>query len=98
MEIEHRFGGGVYIKETHFLAGESGEKHIHDYDHLSYLVSGRVELKVDGVTVRLEGPKTLTIEAGKSHQVTALTNVTWLCIHATECTDPEKVDGVLLGA
>lgn len=98
MKITHHFGGGVYVKETCFLAGESGEKHVHDYDHLSTLVSGCVELVVDGVSILKKAPEVITIQAGKSHQVIALTDTVWHCTHATDCTDPEKVDAVLTGA
>lgn len=97
MDIAHHFGGGVYIKETHFKAGEVGEKHTHSFEHLSVLVKGSVELKVDGVSIYLEAPKVLTIKAEKVHQVFALTDVTWLCIHATDCVDPEQIDNVLIG-
>lgn len=96
MIITHYFGGGVYVKETIFLAGEWGEKHVHDFDHLSTLVAGRVELKVDGVGIVIEGPKVLTIKAGKVHQVIALTDVVWHCTHKTDCVDPEEIDEVLI--
>ena len=75
MDISHHFGGGMYIKETNFKAGEWGEKHTHSFDHLSVLASGRVQLTVDNVSVEIEGPKILTVQAGKVHQVLALTDV-----------------------
>lgn len=96
MEIKHYFGGGVYVKETHFLAGESGEKHVHAFDHLSTLVCGTVRLYVDGAARTIVGPAVLTIKAGKVHEVHALTDVVWHCTHATDCTDPDMVDGVLM--
>ena len=98
MKINHIFSSGVYIKETHFLAGESGEKHTHEYNHLSILASGKVELVIDGVSVFKTAPEVITITAGRSHRVIALTDATWLCCHATDCTDPDLVDGVLIGA
>lgn len=96
MDIEHHFGGGMYIKETRFKAGDWGEKHTHSFDHLSVLVSGRVKLTVDNVSVELEGFQILTIQADKLHQVECLTDTVWLCCHATECTDPEKIDTELI--
>ncbi len=38
----------------------------------------------------------LTIAAGKAHKVTALTDVRWLCVHATSETDPAAVDAAIL--
>lgn len=96
MDIKHHFGGGMYIKETRFKAGEWGEKHTHPFDHLSVLASGRVKLTVDNVSVELEGPQILTVLADKVHQIFALTDATWYCCHATDCTDPEKIDTELI--
>lgn len=96
MDIKHHFGGGMYIKETHFKAGEWGKKHTHSFDHLSILVAGKVQLTIDNVSVEIEGPQILTVKADKVHQVLALTDATWYCCHATECTDPEKIDTELI--
>lgn len=96
MQIQHHFGAHVYVKETAFLAGEWGEKHVHDFDHLSFLVSGRVRLSIDEAVSFLAGPVSVTVQAGKTHQVHALSDAVWLCIHHTECTDPESVDLALM--
>lgn len=96
--VAHFFGGGTYVKETEIPADTSLAQHAHDHDHLSYLVRGRVVVTVDGERRELAGPMALTIEAGKVHEVLALTDAVWLCIWATDCTDPERVDDVLTGA
>lgn len=94
--IQHHFGGGVYAKETCLTAGSLAVQHSHKFDHLSVLASGEVELIVDGATTIYKAPACLTIAAGKSHNVLALTDVVWYCIHATDCTDSESVDDVLI--
>lgn len=94
--IEHHFSSGVYAKETRIPAGLALVQHKHAFDHLSILASGTVELSVDGVTREVTGPACLTIEAGKHHGVKALTDAVWYCVHATDCTDVEKVDEVLI--
>lgn len=97
LAILHHFASGICIKETKFKAGEWGEKHAHNYDHLSVLASGKVELTIDNVSVGvLESPYILTVKADKVHQVKALTDATWLCCHATDCTDPSQIDQVLI--
>lgn len=96
MNIKHHFGSGVYMKETHIGAGQILVQHKHEHDHLSYLVSGSVEVQVEGIRTALVGPACLLIEAGKHHGVKSLTDTVWLCIHATDCTDPEEVDEVLI--
>jgi quercetin dioxygenase-like cupin family protein len=96
--ITHHFGGGVYAKETRIAAGLILVQHKHDFDHLSVLASGTVELLVDGARSEVTGPACITIEAGKHHGVKALTDVVWFCIHATDCTDSHEVDEVLIAA
>jgi mannose-6-phosphate isomerase-like protein (cupin superfamily) len=62
------------------------------------LASGSVELIVDGVKSIVHAPACLTITANKHHGVKSLTDVVWYCIHATDCTDVNEVDEVLIVA
>lgn len=96
MNVEHHFGGGVYAKETRLPAGYSMGKHVHQHDHLSMLGSGFALLTVDGVSREIRGPACITVEAGKVHEVKALTAITWFCIHATDETEPGKIDEALI--
>jgi len=94
--IEHYFSSGVYAKETRIPAGSWLVQHAHLHDHMSILASGSVELMVDGKTSVLHAPACLTIEAGKHHGVKSITDVVWYCIHATNCTDADEVDNVIV--
>jgi quercetin dioxygenase-like cupin family protein len=96
--ISHHFGAGVYAKETRIPAGSILIQHKHKYDHLSVLASGSVELIVDDVKSIVHAPACLTIQANKHHGVKSLTDVVWYCIHATECTDMDEIDEVLIVA
>lgn len=94
--IAHHFGGGVYIKETAIPAGMLLQQHRHQFDHLSLLANGTAVVEVDGKRRAMHGPDCIVIEAGKNHSVTAVTDVTWYCVHATDCTDPEQIDHQLI--
>ena len=94
--INHHFSAGVYAKETLILAGHVLVQHKHKFSHLSILASGSIELMVDGERKIIHAPACLTIEADKHHGVKSLTDVVWYCIHATECTDLDEVDEVLI--
>jgi len=96
--IEHFFSAGVYAKEARIPAGNILVQHKHKFDHLSILASGSIELMVDGVKLTVHAPACLTIEANKHHGVKSLTDVVWYCIHATECTDVNEIDEVLIVA
>lgn len=95
--IEHHFGGGAYIKATHMLAGQTLGQHAHAHDHLSVLVHGTVRLYVEGQASRvLAGYQTLVVEAHKGHHIEAITDALWLCVWATDDTDPATVDESIL--
>ena len=102
VDIVHHFGGGVYAKETRIPAGRLLVAHKHPHDHLSILASGRVRVTVARLgsyeVTEHEGPECLTIAAGIPHAVEAVTDARWFCIHATDETDPEKVDKAVLHA
>jgi len=94
--IKHHFSSGVYAKETMIPAGSWLVQHIHKHSHLSILASGSIELVVDGEKSVLHAPACLSIAAGKHHGVKSLTDVVWYCIHATDCTDEDEIDEVLI--
>ena len=71
-------------------------QHVHKHDHLSILASGSVEMAVDGVKSIIHAPACLTIAAGKHHGIKSITDVVWYCVHATDCTNENEVDEVLI--
>lgn len=95
-EIEHHFSSGVYAKQTLIPQGVCLEQHRHSFDHMSILASGQARVDVEGSTLVLNGPAVVDIKANKVHKVTALTPCVWFCIHATEETDPDKIDHTLI--
>jgi len=94
--IHHHFNAGVYAKETRIPAGYVLVQHAHKHDHLSILASGSVELAVDGIKSVVHAPACLTIAAGKHHGIKSITDVVWYCVHATDCTDQDEIDEVLI--
>lgn len=96
MKITHHFGGGVYQKQTDFDAGEELTMHEHVHGHQSTLCKGWAEVTIDGQTEQHRGPAFFLVEAGRPHTVKALTAATWLCTHATDETDPDKIDETLV--
>jgi hypothetical protein len=98
VDIRHHFGGGVYIKETRIPARHVMVQHKHKFEHLSVLASGiaNVLRSSSAIERQYEGPSVLTIEADEHHRVEAITDCVWLCIHATEESDPAKIDEELI--
>lgn len=95
--VTHHFSDGLYAKEMTFPAGAAVVKHVHDFSHLSILAKGKVAVLLENGDKRtFTAPACIEIKAGVYHGVTALTDCTWFCIHATEEKDPNKVDNVLI--
>jgi len=92
----HHFAGGVYCKQMHLPAGFEAVTHVHRYDHLSVLAAGVVEVRTDDAAQIYEAPAVIVIPAGVRHGIVAFKDAVWLCIHATEETDPARVDEVLI--
>lgn len=85
--IEHHFSSGVYAKESIIPADYVLVQHKHEYDHLSILAQGSVELVVDDIRTVIHAPACLTIRAGKHHGIKSLTEVVWYCIHAVDASE-----------
>ena len=96
VDIAHHFAAGVYAKETRIPAGVSLTQHVHPHSHLSILAWGSVLVYADGVERSYTAPACIEIAAGVAHEVRALTDVLWFCVHATNETDPEAVDKTIL--
>ncbi|MBA3773831.1 MAG: hypothetical protein H0X13_15475 [Ramlibacter sp.] len=92
MQITHHFGGKAYARCAVFDAGDRLVQHKHNFDHLSILAAGTVELLVDGVKSIITGPVCLEIKAGKHHGIKALTPGYWYCVHSTDNTDADDID------
>lgn len=89
----------MWIRQKVFTEiGEVIGGHKHNYDHVSLLATGSVEVEVDGVVRQFDAPTFLVIRKDKVHNVKALTeNVTWFCVFASrdingEVYDPELSD------
>ena len=94
--ILHHFSSGVYAKQMHLPKGFTALSHAHVFDHLSILAAGKVIVKTDDTTRVYESPACITIEKNTNHSIEALEDTVWFCIHATDETDVNKVDEVLI--
>lgn len=94
--VVHHFAAGVYAKQMTLPANHFAVKHSHSYDHLSILAKGHVTVDIDGEVTEYTAPACITIKAGAKHRIVAHEDAVWFCIHATDETDPDKVDEVLI--
>jgi quercetin dioxygenase-like cupin family protein len=92
----HHFSSGVYAKQMRLPKGSIALTHKHKHDHLSILAQGMVMLETPEGRQLYSAPAAVTIRAGIPHGITALEDSVWFCIHATDETDPAKVDEVVI--
>jgi hypothetical protein len=92
----HHFSAGVYARQMELPANNMAVTHAHNYDHLSILAKGKVIVKVEDKETIYEAPACITIKAFLHHSILAITDSIWFCIHATDETDLEKLDHVMI--
>lgn len=98
VKLAHHFGddgSGVYIKETVIPAGVALSMHEHTHAHKSVLCCGTAVVTIGGKARTVIGPAVLSVQRGIAHSVDALTDCVWLCVHATDETDPDRIDHTL---
>lgn len=101
--VQHHFLPGLYAKEMRISAGTTFGKHVHDFTHVSVLAKGHVHVHIvrNGKRVNhyiVKAPGHLVIGKGDEHEIEAIEDSIWYCIHVTDETDPSKIDEALTGA
>lgn len=94
--VAHYFSDGVYAKQMHLEKGYAARSHKHNYDHLSILASGEVDISYNGFKTRYLAPCCINIKAGIEHEIVAHKDSIFFCIHATSETDVNEVDKILI--
>jgi quercetin dioxygenase-like cupin family protein len=96
LQVIHNFSEGVYAKQMSIPAGYVVGQHAHTFDHLSILAQGKVIVKTDTVEKEYTAPACIEITKYTRHMITAIEDSVWFCVHATDVTDPSKIDDVLI--
>jgi len=94
--VVHHFSDGLYAKQMVIPKGFMAGKHLHDYSHFSILAKGKVIVRTDSDEVEYVAPACIEIKANTYHTIEALEDCAWFCIHATDETDADSVDDVLI--
>jgi quercetin dioxygenase-like cupin family protein len=95
-QVKHYFSGGIYAKQMFIPKGYVAATHKHVYSHLSILASGQVIVSTDDSVESYNAPACIEIKAGTHHKIEALQDCVWFCIHATDETDENEIDAVLI--
>ena len=82
----------LWVRMMHFAkAGDRNEGHVHNYDHITLLSKGSMEVDVDGQKTTFVAPHLIYITKGKRHFLTALEDGTIAsCLHALRTGEREE--------
>lgn len=82
----------LWVRMMHFAkAGDRNEGHVHNFDHITLLSRGSVEVDVDGNKTVFTAPHMIYIAKGKRHFLTALEDDTVAsCLHALRTGEREE--------
>ena len=74
----------LFSRQMHFVnAGDMEHGHTHQFDHLTLLASGRLQVTVEGKVSEFSAPYMIYIKKDKMHELVALEpNTVAYCIHA----------------
>lgn len=91
----------LFSRQMHFeKAGDTEIGHTHQFDHLTLLAKGRLQVTVEGVTSEFTAPQMIWIHKDKVHELVALVDDTVAyCIHALrDKNDNEIIDPSMIPA
>lgn len=83
----------LFSRQMHFeKAGDTEIGHTHQFDHLTLLAKGRLQVTVEGKTSEFTAPQMIYIHKDKVHELVALTdNTVAYCIHALHDKDTGEI-------
>ena len=93
--VTHKFGPGIYIREVFLPAGAFVIGHHHNKEHLNVMLKGRIKFFGDDDWIEMEAPQTFVSPAGRKVAY-VYEDTIWQNIYATEETDTEKLEEMIL--
>lgn len=94
--VTRRHCAGVYIQEITLPAGSYALGNAHRHDCINNVLTGSVSVVIDGELKRITAPSTFIGKAGDRKIGYIHEDSTWQTLHATDETDPEKLDELLI--
>lgn len=87
----------VFVRQMHFAkTGDTEVQHIHQFDHITLLSKGSLEVECNGKLTKFVAPHMIYIKANYVHGMTALEDDTLAyCIHAMTNTHDKNIDDII---
>lgn len=91
-EPQHYFADGLYAREVTIRKGVMLVGKIHRTGHINVLLRGEIDIMTELGVTRYMAPAVLISRAGEQKIGHAVTDTTWVSIHATTETDLAKLE------
>ena len=95
-KLSHYFGPGVYLRSQWRPAGTFIIGHAHKTEHFNILLTGRLNVFMDGHVTQMVAPRIFLSKAGDRKMTFAVEDSTLITIHPTGETDLEKLEEELI--
>lgn len=90
--VRHYFSPGVYAREITIPKGATVTGKIHKFAQLNILSKGDISVLTEDGIRRVQAPFTVVSPPGTKRIAFAHEECVWTTIHATDETDPEKIE------
>jgi quercetin dioxygenase-like cupin family protein len=90
--VTHYFAPGLYARRIDIPATATLTGKIHRFGHLNILAAGEIIVWTEEGMRHLVAPAVIVSQPGIKRAGHALTDCTWITVHATEQTDPDAAE------
>lgn len=92
IETNHYHAAGLYAREIHIPAGTVLTGKTHKTEHLNILSRGEIAVWTEQGIKRLKAPFVLVSAPSTKRVGFAITDTTWVTVHATESRDLAEIE------
>lgn len=96
MRVEHHFSKGLYARELHIPKGTLLVGKIHRFENLNIISQGEISVYTEEGIRRIKAPCTIVSPPGTKRVGYAHEDTVWTTIHATEETDIEAIEKIVI--
>ena len=96
IETNHYSVAGLYAREIHIPAGTVLTGKVHKAEHLNIVSKGEIIVWTEAGMKRIKAPFVLPSFPGAKRVGLAITDTTWVTIHATDKTDLAELEAELI--
>ena len=92
LETKHEFADGLYLRQVVVPKGHLFVTKLHKKAHPLFIMKGRISILTEDGVITVEAPWYTITRAGTKRVIYVHEEVIGLTVHATEETDPEKIE------